>query len=79
MPIENFKYRYLLLELIPEEIIQQYNLIEIAVNGKVYFEICKGMLGLKQAGITVYEQLAKHLNKHGYKQYRFTFSMWRHI
>ena len=46
-PIENCEYGYLPLELIPEEIIQQYNLTQLVINDKVYFEICKGMPGLK--------------------------------
>ena len=36
------------------------------------------MPGLKQAGIIVHKRLAKHLNKHGYIQCRFTPSMWWH-
>ena len=59
--METYEYGHLPLELIPEEIIQQYNLNKIAVNGKVYFEIQKGMPGLKQAGIIAHERLAKHL------------------
>ena len=38
------------LDIIPEEIITQYELRIIAVNGWVYMEIRKGMPGLRQAG-----------------------------
>ena len=36
------------LEIIPDEIIQQYNLEELSDNGWVYLEILKAMYGLKQ-------------------------------
>jgi len=49
--MEVYEYGFLPLDLIPDEIIQQYNLLKIASNGKVYFEIQKRMPGLKQAGI----------------------------
>ena len=54
-PMENFEYGHHLLELIPKEIIQQYILRQLAVNGKVYFEIRKDMPGLKQAGIIAHK------------------------
>ena len=38
------------LAILPEEIIAQYNLLQLALNGWVYMEIRKGMPGLKQAG-----------------------------
>ena len=43
------------LALIPEEIVEQYQLQKLAVNGKVYFEVKKGMPGLKQSGIIANE------------------------
>ena len=36
----------LLLYVIPEEIIKEYGLSKIALNSKVYIEICKVMYGL---------------------------------
>ena len=41
----------LYIKYIPPDIVEQYNLNEIAINGKVYVEIRKGMYGLPQAGI----------------------------
>ena len=38
------------LEIIPEEIIQQYNLINLEHKGFVYMETQKGIYGLPQAG-----------------------------
>jgi hypothetical protein len=41
----------MLLPRFPKEIIQNYNLNALAVDGWVYIEIRKGMYGLKQAGL----------------------------
>jgi hypothetical protein len=47
-----YEYMHLLpLTIIPDEIIQQYNLHALpTANGWVYIKIIKGMYGLKQAG-----------------------------
>jgi hypothetical protein len=50
-PLSHFEYIKMLLSRSPEEIIQNYNLNALAVDGWVYIEIRKGMYGLKQAGI----------------------------
>jgi hypothetical protein len=41
----------MLLSRLPEEILNKYNLKELAVDGLVYIEIRKGMYALKQAGL----------------------------
>jgi hypothetical protein len=42
---------HILLSIFPEEIVNNYNLKSLAVEGWVYIEIRKGMYGLKQAGL----------------------------
>ena len=49
-PMNRYEYMKLPLEIIPEEIIQQYNLRNLAHKGFVYMEIPKGMYGLPQEG-----------------------------
>jgi hypothetical protein len=41
----------MLLSRFPEEIVDNYKLKELAIDGWVYIEIIKGMYGLKQAGL----------------------------
>ncbi len=54
---------------IPEEIIIEYKLCEIATeDGYVYCKIQKGMYGLPQAGIIVQDLLQACLAKVGYHQ-----------
>ena len=64
---------------IPEEIIIEYKLHEIATeDGYVYCEIRKGMYGLPQAGILAQELLEDRLAKHGYTQSKIIPGYWKH-
>ena len=67
-PMERFEYMRLPITIIPDKIIQQYNLLPKVHNGYVYIEICKGMYGLPQSSILANQLLAKRLALHGYKQ-----------
>jgi hypothetical protein len=50
-PLPRFEYMKMLLSRFPEEIIQKYNLNDLAVDGWAYIKIQKCMFGLKQAGL----------------------------
>jgi hypothetical protein len=66
-PMARYKYMRLLLNIIPDEIICQYKLWDIATNtGWVYIEIHKGMYGLKWASLLANLRLKAHLAKFGY-------------
>jgi hypothetical protein len=47
------RYEYMVINLssLPQEVIDEYNLLELAHDGRVYIEIQKGMYGLPQGGI----------------------------
>ena len=50
-PLKRYEYIRLKYDIIPQEIIEQYHLLEfVEVDGYVYFEVRKGMYGLPQAG-----------------------------
>ena len=66
------------LAILPEEIIAQYNLLQLAPNGWVYPEIRKGMPGLKQAGRIANDRLKIHLAKFGYSPVSRTPYIWKH-
>ena len=66
------------LNIIPEEIIQQYNIINLAHKGVVYMETQKGMYGLPQAGKNANDKLKLHLAKFGYNPQPITPGLWRH-
>ena len=53
------EYMFLPLNLIPDEFVNKYNLINMSNNGKVYVNIIKGMYGLPQYGILENKKLQK--------------------
>jgi hypothetical protein len=65
-PMERYEYMWLPIALIPQEIIDTYNLFNLVHNGYVYIDICKGMYGLPQAGILANKLLTKRLAIAGY-------------
>ena len=77
-PMEVYEYMRLQLDVIPKEVVAQYDLHKLAVDGWVYLEIRKGMPGLKQAGKIANDRLAKHLLKYGYAPTSRTPALWRH-
>ena len=54
-------YKYFL-----EDILIRYNLEEKVSRSFIYVRIKRGMRGIKQAAILLYDQLVKHLKTHGY-------------
>ena len=64
-PMNRYEYMKLPLDIVPEEIIQQYNLINLAHKVFVYMEIKKVMYGLPQAGKIANDKLKLHLFKFG--------------
>ena len=67
-PINRYKYIWIKMADIPQDIIDQYGLTAKAINGKVLAEIRKGMYGLKQAGSIANDRLKQHLKSSGYVQ-----------
>jgi hypothetical protein len=66
------------ISILPLDIIEQYDLTRLAVNGWVYLEICKGMYGLKQAGLLANQLLQKRLKPFGYHPARHRTGLWLH-
>ena len=77
-PLDRPEYMRIALALIPDEIIEEYNLRAIAHNGYVYMEINKGMYGLPQAGMLAHKLLAKRLATKGYFETIHTPGLWTH-
>jgi hypothetical protein len=77
-PMARYEYMRLPLRILPQEIMDQYELLPLVHNGWIYVEIRKGMYGLPQAGIITNQRLEKHLAKYGYKPTYLTPGLWRH-
>ena len=71
------------IDILPDEIIEKYNLRDIVHNKYVYFKINMGMYGIPEAGILSNKLLKKWLSKHGYYKFQFTSglycNLWRPI
>jgi hypothetical protein len=77
-PLPRFEYMKMLLSRFPEEIVQNYHLNALAVDGWVYIEIRKGMYGLKQAGLLATQLLQTRLAPFGYYPALHTPGLWLH-
>ena len=77
-PLDRPEYARIRITDIPQEFIDEYNLMQYVHNGWVYFEITKGIYGLKQAGKLANNLLTDRLSKHGYFQCATTPGLWRH-
>ena len=64
--------------MIPQEFINEYNVLQYVHNGWVYLEITKGMYGLKQSRKLANDLLTEQLAAHGYYQCATTADLWRH-
>jgi hypothetical protein len=71
-PLPRFEYMKMLLSRFLEEIVDNYNLGALAVDGWVYIEIRKVMYGLKQAGLLANQLLQTRLASFGYYPARHT-------
>jgi hypothetical protein len=77
-PLPTYEYMRLPISILPVDIIEKYKLTHLAVNGWVYFEIRKGMYGLKQAGLLANQLLQKRLKPFGYHPVRHAPGLWLH-
>ena len=66
------------LSYIPQEFIDEYDLVTSTWDGWVYFEICKGVYGLLQAVILANNLLRKWLGTAGYYRAATTPFLWLH-
>jgi hypothetical protein len=77
-PLDHPEYLRIPCNLIPDEIMQEYNLHTLVKNGNVLARIDKGMYGLPQAGILANKLLKERLEPHGYCKCNHTPGLWKH-
>jgi hypothetical protein len=77
-PLDIFEYMEFPVWMIPDEIIQAYNLHDKISNGYVYVELRKAVYGLKQAGKLANDLLKKRLASDGYRPTTYTSGLWKH-
>ena len=72
------EYMKIPVDVIPPEIMDEYNLHNKIHNNHAYCRIDKGMYGLPQAGKLAHDKLKTHLKQFGYAPCRLTPGLWRH-
>jgi len=77
-PLARYEYMRIPVAMLPDEILDHYNLRPLIHNGHVYVEIQKGMYGLPQAGRIANERLQRFLEPHGYRPVPITPGLWKH-
>ena len=75
-PLDCREYARIKIDVIPQEFINKYRLVDFVHNGWVYFEISKGMYGLNQAGKLANDLLRERLVAHGYYECPTTPGLW---
>jgi hypothetical protein len=50
-PLDCYEYVRIPINLVPPEIIEEYQVMHLVTNGYIYAEVQKGMYGLPHAGI----------------------------
>ena len=70
--MSQYEYIKLPIDILPVEIILEYNPMSLTNNEYVYCEICKGMYGLPQAGILFNQELLRQLKPKGYAPCKHT-------
>jgi hypothetical protein len=78
-PLDWPEYLHIPWNLIPDEIMQEYNLHALVKNGNVLARIDKGMYGLPQAGILANKLLKARLEPHGYCECNHTIVAAPHV
>jgi hypothetical protein len=77
--LEEYEYMRLPVDLIPNEIMDLYNLHDLVCDGFIYIEVRGGMYGLPQAGRLAHDELKTHLAPYGYKPVTYTPGLWVNI
>ena len=77
-PLDRPEYVKIKITDIPQEVIDEYNLMEYVRDGWVYFSIHKGCYGLPQSGKLANDLLTERLAEEGYYPTPDTPGLWRH-
>jgi hypothetical protein len=58
-PLDHYEYVKITVSMVPNSIMEEYNVYDLVQNGYMYVEVRKGMHGLPQAGLHANILLAK--------------------
>ena len=77
--MERPEFMRLPINIIPQEIIEQYNLNNLVDDGWVHIRIDQTMYGLPASGKLSNNLLVKRMKKAGYHPCQYTPGLWKHV
>ena len=77
-PMAKYEYYKIDLSLIPQDVIDKYNLMDKQINRFIHVRVYKGMYGLFRSGIIAHTALKEHLCPFRYEPAPTTSVLWRH-
>jgi hypothetical protein len=77
-PLGRYEYMVINLSSLSHEVIDEYNILELAHDGRVYIEIQNITYGLPQSGILGNEFLQRQLALDGCHPTEYTHGLWKH-
>jgi hypothetical protein len=75
--LDEYEYMRIPLHMLPQQIIDLYDLTDKIIDGYVYAKVRLGMYGLPQAGRLANEQLREFLEPYGYLPSPITPGLWK--
>ena len=76
---ELYEYMKIPISILPQHVIEEYNLLEKVYKGCVWIKTIRSIYGLPQSGKLANEYLRKKLAPHGYYETKHTPELWKHI
>ena len=71
------EYIMIQISMIPQEVVEIYNLTEKPHNGYIFVRVTKGVYGIPQAGRIPHNALVKHLEPYGYHPSSKNTGLWK--
>jgi len=75
---KDYKYCSMLFQNLSQKTIEKYNLQQFEVNGRIRFEVCQTMYGMKEAARLSYELLKSRLKKYEFNSTERNPCLFRH-
>ena len=77
--MDRYEYMKMPVDLIPDNVMDLYNLHNKVKNRFVYMQIQRGLYGLPKSGILANKLLRGRLKPHGYYELPHTPGLWKHV
>ena len=77
--MRRYEYMKMPITIFPQNVKEEYNLLEKVYKGCVWINIRRSVYGLPQSRKLANEYLQKKISPHGYYEVKHTPRLWKHI